>query len=62
MTEQIIDILSLFLNLFAMLDIWFILSLLFGCDMRLTPRNLAIVSGVFLFIELGCYAFLKSGK
>lgn len=59
MTEQIIDILSLFLNLFAMLDIWFILSLLFGCDMKLTPRNLAIVSGVFVFVELSCYAFFE---
>lgn len=51
MTEQIITIIVLFVNLFAMLDIWFILSLLFGCDLKLTPRNLAISSGVFIVIE-----------
>ncbi len=51
MTEQVITIISLFANLFAMLDIWFILSLLFGCDMKLTLRNLTVASGVFIFAE-----------
>ncbi|MCM1161220.1 MAG: GHKL domain-containing protein [Roseburia sp.] len=51
MTEQAIGLISLFLNVFAMLNIWFILNLLFGCDMKLTLRNLAIASGVFVFIE-----------
>lgn len=51
MTESVIEIISLVVNLFAMLDIWLILSLLFGCDMRITLRNLAIVSGVFIFVE-----------
>ncbi|MBD5543026.1 MAG: GHKL domain-containing protein [Lachnospiraceae bacterium] len=51
MTEQAIELLTLFVNLLAMLNLWFILSLLFGCDIRLTPRNLAMASGVFIFVE-----------
>lgn len=51
MTEQAIELLTLFVNLLAMLNLWFILSLLFGCDIRLTPRNLAMASGVFILVE-----------
>lgn len=46
-----IEVITLFLNMFAMLDIWLILNLLFGCDMKVTLRNLSIASGIFIFVE-----------
>ena len=51
MMDHAIEIITLFLNMFAMLDIWLILSLLFGCDMKVTRRNLSIASGIFIFVE-----------
>lgn len=51
MMDIVMEIISLLVNMFAMLDIWLILSLLFGCDMRVTPRNLAIASGIFLIVN-----------
>lgn len=35
------------MNVFAMTDLWLILYLLFGCDMKISFRNLAIADGVF---------------
>ncbi len=35
------------MNVFAMTDLWLILYLLFGCDMRVNFRNIAIAAGVF---------------
>lgn len=53
-----IEVITLFLNMFAMLDIWLILSLLFGCDMKVTLRNLSIASGIFIFVEyIDMYVF-----
>ncbi|MDE6433514.1 MAG: ATP-binding protein [Lachnospiraceae bacterium] len=58
MMDMMMELISLLMNMFAMLDIWLILSLLFGCDMRVTPRNLAIASGIFLFVdEISLYIF-----
>lgn len=36
------------MNVFAMIDLWLILYLLFGCDMRVNFRNIAIAGGIFL--------------
>ncbi|MCM1179882.1 MAG: GHKL domain-containing protein [Clostridium sp.] len=52
MTDYVMEITSIFINTFAMLDLWLILSLLFGCDMRVTSRNLAIASGIFILVYL----------
>lgn len=41
-------IISNIMNVFAMLDLWLILKLLFGCDMKISSRNLAWAAGVFL--------------
>lgn len=61
MTEQAIVIISLFWNMFAMLDIWLILNLLFGCDMKVTLRNLFIASGIFVFVDcMAVYLFKES--
>lgn len=43
-------IVSNMMNMFAMLDIWLILKLLFGCDMRTTRRNLSWAAGIFLIV------------
>ena len=51
MMDIVMEIISLLVNMFAMLDLWLILSLLFGCDMRVTPRNLTIASGIFLIVN-----------
>lgn len=51
MMDIVMELVSCILNVFAMLDIWLILYLLFGCDMRVTPRNLTIASGVFLVVN-----------
>ncbi|MDE5965697.1 MAG: GHKL domain-containing protein [Lachnospiraceae bacterium] len=52
MMDMMMELISLLMNMFAMLDMWLILSLLFGCDMRVTPRNLAIASGIFLLVDI----------
>lgn len=58
MMDIVLEIASLLMNMFAMLDIWLILSLLFGCDMRVTPRNLVIASGIFLLVDcISLYIF-----
>lgn len=49
---MIMELISLLMNMFAMLDMWLILSLLFGCDMRVTPHNLTIASGIFLLVDM----------
>lgn len=36
------------MNVFAMIDLWLILYLLFGCDMRVNFRNMAVAGTVFL--------------
>ncbi len=35
------------MNVFAMIDLWLILYLLFGCDMKVSIRNMAVAGGVF---------------
>lgn len=41
-----------------MLDIWLIMRLLFGCDMRTTPRNVIMAAGIFITINVVVtYAF-----
>lgn len=58
MMDIVLEIVSLLINMFSMLDIWLILSLLFGCDMRVTPRNLTIASGIFLLVDsISLYVF-----
>lgn len=52
MMDIMIEIASILLNMFSMLNIWLIISLLFGCDMRVTPRNLAIASGIFILVNV----------
>lgn len=52
MMDIVLEIASILLNMFSMLNIWMIMSLLFGCDMRVTPRNLGIASGVFIFVNV----------
>lgn len=62
MMDMIMEIISLLMNMFAMLDMWLILSLLFGCDMRATPHNLAMASGIFLLVDgISLYIFNQDG-
>lgn len=58
MMDYVLYVVLLFLNMFAMLDIWLIMRLLFGCDMRTTPRNLIMAAGIFITINVVItYAF-----
>lgn len=41
-------VISNMMNMFAMLDLWLILKLLFGCDMKITQRNLVWAAVGFL--------------
>lgn len=50
MMDIVFEITSFFINILAMMNLWLILSLLFGCDMKMAPRNLAIASGIFFFV------------
>lgn len=52
MMDYVLYVVLLFINMFAMLDIWLIMRLLFGCDMRTTPRNLTIAAGIFITIDV----------
>ncbi len=58
MIEEISFIIANLMNVFAMLDIWLILFVLFDSDMRITPRNLAVAASVFAILFVGItYAF-----
>ncbi|MGN0495301.1 MAG: GHKL domain-containing protein [Lachnospiraceae bacterium] len=62
MMDELLFIVVLLINCFAMLDIWLIMRLLFGCDMKTTPRNLAIAAAVFIVIDIIIsYAFEGEG-
>lgn len=43
---------SLIINLFTVLNIWLLLTIFFGCELRLTRRNILISSGVFLVFDM----------
>lgn len=58
MMDYVLYVVVLFMNMFAMLDIWLIMRLLFGCNLRTTPRNLIVAAGIFLTINVVItYAF-----
>lgn len=60
--DYVLYVVLLFLNMFAMLDICLIMRLLFGCDMRTTPRNLIMAAGIFITINVVVtYAFPEEG-
>ncbi|MCM1159175.1 MAG: ATP-binding protein [Bacteroidales bacterium] len=62
MMDYVLYVVLLLLNTFAMLDIWLIMRLLFGCDMRTTPRNLAMAAGIFIAIDVVItYVFPEKG-
>lgn len=50
--NYVLDMISLFINICAMLDIWLIMNLLFGCDMKITLRNMALALGGFVIVEI----------
>lgn len=50
------------MNVFAMLDLWLIMRLLFGCDMKTTPRNIAWAAGVFLVVFGGLTFFMEDNQ
>lgn len=52
MKDVLFLLLSIFLNVSSMMSIWLILDLLFGCDMRITKKNLVIASGLFVLLNV----------
>lgn len=55
-------IISNVMNVFAMLDLWLIMRLLFGCDMKTTPRNLVWAASVFLIVFGGLTFFMEDDQ
>ncbi len=59
--ECVNTVLTLFVNLFTVLNIWILLTVFFGCDLRLTKRNIIYTGGLFLVFDLGmtliCYPY-----
>lgn len=56
--DELLFVVVILLDCFAMLDIWLIMRLLFGCDMKTTPKNLTIAAAVFIVIDIMIsYAF-----
>ncbi len=50
--DELLFVVVILMNCFAMLDIWLIMRLLFGCDMKTTPRNLTIAAAVFIVTDI----------
>lgn len=50
--EIIFTVFFLALNLFSVLDIWLLIAIFFGCDLRLTKRNLLLAAGLFLIFDV----------
>ncbi|MCM1495403.1 MAG: GHKL domain-containing protein [Bacteroides sp.] len=50
--EIIFTVYALVLNLFSVMDIWLLLTIFFGCDLKLTNRNLALTAGLFLIFDV----------
>jgi len=55
--DIIVSVIAVTMNVFAMLDVWLILWLLFGCDMKINKRNMIIAVGIFIvFNAIGAIA------
>lgn len=52
MMDELLFVAVILLDCFAMLDIWLIMRLLFGCDMKTTPRNLTIATAAFIIVDV----------
>lgn len=50
--DIIVSVVAVMMNVFAMLDIWLILWLLFGCDMKISKRNILIAMGIFIVLNV----------
>ena len=59
--ESVNTVLTLFINLFTVLNIWILLTVFFGCDLRLTKKNMICAGGLFLAFDIGmsliCYPY-----
>lgn len=51
--ESIFTVFSLVINLLSVLNIWLLLTIFFGCDLRLTKRNLILSACLFLIFDVG---------
>ncbi len=59
MRDVIVSMIAVIMNVFALLDIWLILWLLFGCDMRLNKRNILATVGTFMLLNIMGAIFLE---
>ena len=59
--DSVDTVLALVVNLFTVLNIWILLTVFFGCDLRLTKRNMICAGGLFLAFDIGmaliCYPY-----
>lgn len=51
--ELLISVMGIFLNVCSMLNIWLVLYVLFGCDMKVTWRNMTVATVVFILLDIG---------
>lgn len=59
--DSVNTVLAIFVNLFTVLNIWMLLTVFFGCDLRLTKKNIICAGGLFLAFDIGmsliCYPY-----
>ncbi len=57
--DVIVGMVAIVMNVFALLDIWLILWLLFGCDMKLEKKNIIIAVSIFVGLNIAGAVFLE---
>lgn len=50
--DSVFTVLFLFINTFTILNIWMLLTVFFGCDLRLTKKNILCSCGLFLAFDM----------
>ncbi|MDE7367139.1 MAG: GHKL domain-containing protein [Lachnospiraceae bacterium] len=57
-SESILTVFSLLVNLLTVLNIWLLLKVFFGCDLKLTEKSMLVSAGCFLIFNVGiCFLF-----
>lgn len=59
MIDVIVAMIAIMMNVFALLDIWLILWLLFGCDMKLNRKNILAAVVTFVLLNILGTIFLE---
>ena len=52
-SESILTVFILFINLLTVLNIWLLLKVFFGCDVKLTGKSMMVSAGCFIIFNVG---------